>query len=110
MRISEYQTAIFASVHLPPDQHTMQYFAAVAGVTDIISEPMEVPYNERKATTGKHAIRMITEGDWNGKFKHDHDLGLSGKVSDKDNNAKGDAATHMIDRTQVVCCEHIWPQ
>ena len=35
---------------------------------------------------------MIIEGDLNGKFSYDGQLGMIGPMSNKENNPKGDAA------------------
>ena len=39
---------------------------------------------------------MIIEGDINDKFSYDHDLGMVGPMSNKENNIKGDAAKALL--------------
>ena len=67
----------------------MKYIAAATSVTDMTSECIMASIIDKRKKTGERtAITMIIEGDINGKFSYDHDLGMVGPMSNKKTTSK----------------------
>ena len=97
VRVSKAQCAIFGSIHLHSDQNIMKYIAAVTSVTEMISLLIMTSKTDFYKKTGERtAIKMIIEGDLNGKLSYDDQLGMIGPLSNKENNLKGDAAKALL--------------